>query len=99
MAECKIIWSHRATIKLYSILEFYADRNKTKTYSAKLYARFNNEIKVLAKHPKLGIKTEIQSVRGLIVGEFIIYYEHQDNTIIIHTIWDSRQNPDKLTTK
>jgi hypothetical protein len=36
-------------------------------------------------------------VRGLIVGEFIIYYEHQDDTIIIHTIWDSRQNPDKLT--
>jgi plasmid stabilization system protein ParE len=99
MAQCKIIWSHRARIKLYSILEFYANRNKTKTYSAKLYARFNKEIKLLAKHPNLGIKTEIQSVRGLIVGEFIIYYEQQDNTIIIHTIWDSRQNPDKLTIK
>jgi plasmid stabilization system protein ParE len=99
MAQRKIIWSHRAKIKLYSILEFYADRNKTKAYSAKLYARFNNEIKLLAKHPNLGIKTEIRSVRGLIVGEFIIYYESQDHTIIIHTIWDSRQNPDKLTIK
>ncbi len=97
MAKRKIIWSHRAWIKLYSILEFYADRNKSKIYSAKLYTRFNKEIKLLAKHPNLGIRTEIESVRGLIVGEFIIYYEHQDNTIIIHTIWDSRQNPDKLT--
>lgn len=97
MAQSKIIWSHRARIKLYSILEFYADRNKSKIYSAKLFTRFNKEIKLLAKHPNLGIKTEIESVRGLIVGEFIIYYEHQDNTIIIHTIWDSRQNPDKLT--
>ena len=97
MAQSKIVWSHRARIKLYSILEFYADRNKSKIYSAKLYTRFNKEIKLLAKHPNLGIKTEIESVRGLIVGEFIIYYEHQDNTIIIHTIWDSRQNPDNLT--
>ena len=77
-----MIWSHRARIKLYSILESYADRNKSKIYSAKLYTRFNKEIKLLAKHPNLGIKTEIESVRGLIVGEFIIYYEHQDNTII-----------------
>lgn len=96
MAQNKIIWSHRARIKLYSILEFYADRNKSKVYSAKLYTRFIKETKLLAKHPNLGIKTEIESVRGLIVGEFIIYYEHQDNTIIIHTIWDSRQNPDNL---
>ena len=80
-----------------SILEFYADRNKSKIYSAKLYTRFKKEIKILAKHPNLGIKTEIESVRGPIVGEFVIYYEHHDNTIIIHTIWDSRQNPDKLT--
>ena len=97
MAQSKIIWSHRARIKLYSILEFYADRNKNKIYSAKLYSRFNKEIKLLTRHPNLGIKTEIESVRGLIVGEFIIYYEHQDDTIIIHTIWDSRQNPDNLT--
>lgn len=67
MAQVEIIWSQRARLKLYSILEFYAERNKSKVYSAKLYARFNNEIKLLAKHPNLGIKTEIQSVRGLIV--------------------------------
>jgi hypothetical protein len=27
MAQCRIIWSQRARIRLYSILEFYADRN------------------------------------------------------------------------
>ncbi len=75
MAERKIIWSHRARIKLYGILEFYTKRNKSKTYSAKLYTKFNKEIKLLAKYPNLGIKTEIDSVRGLIVNEYIIYYE------------------------
>lgn len=99
MAPRKIIWSHRAKIKLYSILEFYAGRNKSKLYSAKLYAKFNQEIKLLAKHPNLGIKTEIESVRGLILDEYIVYYEHYEDSIIIHTIWDSRQDPDTLTVK
>ena len=97
MAECKIIWSHRARIKLYSILEFYAKRNKSKTYSARLYTKFNKEIKLLCKYPSLGIKTEIEFVRGLIVDEYIIYYEAKEGSIVIHTIWDSRQNPDSLT--
>ncbi|HEX5167542.1 MAG TPA: type II toxin-antitoxin system RelE/ParE family toxin [Cyclobacteriaceae bacterium] len=99
MAERKIIWSHRARIKLFAILEFYAKRNKSKTYSAKLYTKFNKEIKLLAKYPNLGIKTEIESVRGLIINEYFIYYEPQQDHIIIHTIWDSRQDPDSLVIK
>lgn len=99
MAERKIIWSHRARIKLYAILEFYAERNKNKVYSAKLYSKFNREIKLLIKHPDLGIKTQTEFVRGLIVDEYIIYYEHHQDNIIIHTIWDSRQNPDSLIVK
>ena len=45
MAKRKIIWSQSAKIKLYHILEFYAKRNKSKSYSAKLYAKFNKELK------------------------------------------------------
>jgi plasmid stabilization system protein ParE len=96
MAECKVIWSHRARIKLYAILDFYSKRNKSKVYSARLYAKFNKEVKLLIKHPNLGIKTQIEFVRGLIVDEYIIYYEHQGDSIVIHTIWDCRQNPDSL---
>jgi plasmid stabilization system protein ParE len=99
MAESKIVWSHRARIKLYTILEFYSERNKSKVYSAKLYAKFNRGIKLLTKHPNLGIKTQIEFVRGLIVDEYIIYYEHHQDSIIIHTIWDCRQNPDELIVK
>jgi len=99
MAQCKIVWSHRARIRLLAILEFYVERNKSKTYSTRLFARFNREIKLLAKYPELGVKTEMDSVRALIVDEHIIYYEHQQNTIIIHTIWNSRQDPESLIIK
>ena len=52
------------------------------------------EIKLLLKNPDLGIKTTDDTTRGLIIGSFIIYYEATKDGIVIHSIWDSRQNPD-----
>jgi plasmid stabilization system protein ParE len=99
MAGRKIIWSNRAKIKLHAILDFYAQRNKSKVYSAKLYSKFNKEIKLLAKYPDLGIKTQLEFVRGLIIEDYIIYYEYLDESILIHTIWDCRQDPNALVIK
>ena len=80
-------------------MEFYAQRNKSKTYSIKLYQRFKKELSILVKQPEIGIKTEIESVRGLIVYDFILFYEFDRERIILHTLWDSRQNPDDLSIK
>lgn len=80
-------------------MEFYEQRNKSKTYSIKLYQRFKKELYILIKHPDIGIKTEIESVRGLIVDDFTLFYEPDNEKIIVHTIWDCRQNPDDLEIK
>jgi plasmid stabilization system protein ParE len=99
MAKRKIIWSYRARIKLNAILEFYNDRNQSKTYSFKFFRKINKEIKLLLIQPDLGIKTQIESIRGLIVEDYILFYENSIDSIIIHTIWDCRQNPDDLIIK
>jgi plasmid stabilization system protein ParE len=99
MAKRKIVWSHRAKIKLFEILEFYIKRNQSKTYSVKLYRSIYKEVKLLLKHPDLGLKTTEDSTRGLIIGSYIVFYEIADDKIIIHSIWDSRQNPDSRTIK
>jgi len=99
MAKRKIIWSHRAKIKRYEILKFYLERNKSNTFSRKLNNRINKEIKLLQKFPDLGIKTNIKGVRGLIIDNFILFYEISEKLIIVHFIWDSRQNPEKLKIK
>jgi hypothetical protein len=39
MVENKIIWSHHAKIKLFEILNYFAERNKSKLYSVKLLKR------------------------------------------------------------
>lgn len=99
MEKRKIIWSQRATIKLFGILDFYANRNKRKTYSSKLYKRFIKELGQLHKHPNLGKATDFDSIRGLIVEEFILLYEIMEDRIVVHTIWDCRQNPEDLRIK
>jgi plasmid stabilization system protein ParE len=96
MAKRKIVWSHSANIKLFQILDFYAQRNGNKTYSIKLYKKFVKELKLLKKQPEIGILTDLDSVRGLVVDEFILFYEINEPTIIVLTVWDSRQNPDNL---
>jgi len=99
MASRKIIWSHRAKIKRYEILEFYIDRNKSKTYSVKLNKQFNRGLRLLSKYPNMGLKTDLERIRGLIIDNFILFYEVDKNGIIVHYIWDSRQDPSELNIK
>lgn len=60
MAKGKIIWSHKARIKLYEIMEFYVQRNGNAVYATKLYRLFTKNTKLLLKHPKLGTKTTLE---------------------------------------
>jgi plasmid stabilization system protein ParE len=99
MAKRKIVWSNRAKIRLYAILDFYIVRNKSKVYSIKLQKLISKEVTLLIKQPDLGIKTSEETTRGLIIENYIVYYEITDDKIIIHTIWDSRQNPDNKIIK
>ncbi|MCB8963589.1 MAG: type II toxin-antitoxin system RelE/ParE family toxin [Bacteroidales bacterium] len=99
MVKRKIVWSKRATVKFFAILEFYSDRNQSNAYSKKLYKKIKKELGLLCKQPEIGKTTEIESVRGLIIEDFIILYEITPDTIIVHTVWDCKQNPDNLTIK
>jgi len=44
----------------------------------------------------LGKKTDEEQIRGLIVDEFILFYEATLDAIIVHSVWDCRQNPQDL---
>ena len=99
MVKRKIVWSNKAKEKLFSILEFYTLRNQSKSYSIRLHRKLFKEIKLLIKHPDLGIKTEDETIRGLIVEAYIVFYEVTIDTIIIYTIWDCRQDPENKILK
>ncbi len=96
MAQQTVVWSQKAQIKLFIILEFYTVRNGSPAYANKLYAKFKKELKTLFKQPETGILTDCKNVRGLIVDEYILFYEASKNKIIVHALWDCRQNPEDL---
>jgi len=56
-------------------------------------------LSLLDKHPEMGIKTDYESIRGLIIEDFMLFYEVTSTSIIVHTLWDSRQNPKELKIK
>ncbi|WP_394364537.1 type II toxin-antitoxin system RelE/ParE family toxin [Algoriphagus antarcticus] len=65
----------------------------------KLYSKFKHQLSLVDQHPEMGIKTDFEEIRGLIVGNFILLYEIKSSNIIVHSIWDSRQDPENLKIK
>lgn len=96
MAKRKIDWTKNSQIQLKEILIYFKKRNKSSQYSQKLYSQFKEKLKVVAQNPELGIKTNLEKIRGLIVGDYILFYEILDDRILVLKVWDCRQNPEKL---
>jgi hypothetical protein len=96
MAKREITWSKNSVIQLHEILEYYTLRNKSNSYSIKLYQKFKTELSKTFKNPEIGIKTKLANIRGLVVSNYILYYEIHNDKIIVLKIWDCRQDPNKL---
>ena len=94
MAKYKIEWSIEARLDLLDILEFYIERNKSTAFSNKFNTKIVRSIKLIGQYPLIGLKTEIDSVRALITGDYQIIYEIHDQLIIIVMIWDCRRDPE-----
>jgi len=80
-------------------LEYFYIRNGSKTFSRKLYLKIRKSVRLLSKHPFLGIQTDDENIRNLIEGDYTIFYKPDNETIHILSIWDCRQDPESLTLK
>ena len=96
MARREIEWLPTAERKLFAILVYFAERNKSKTYSVKLYKTLNRELQLLNKNPEIGMKSDYENIRGLIVGNYTVFYEVTPNKIVVHSLWDNRQDSDEI---
>jgi toxin YoeB len=89
----RVIWTNKADRIFTKILEFYTERNGSKAYSRKLNSEIHSLIGILSKQPFFGIKTEIRNIRVFIKGNYKIFYQIEKEVILIHLVWDCRQNP------
>lgn len=92
----QVIWSLRAQQDKKEILEYWIKRNKSNSYSIKLNELFKESTKIIAGYPQIGKLTNEKNVRVKIVKDYLLFYEVTENHIFVLTIWDSRQDPDKL---
>jgi len=93
----KVVWSVRAKRERFDILQYWANHNKSKTHSRKLYQLFRVGMKKVAEMPESGIPTANSDIRIKIIKYYMIYYHiSTSKTIELLTVWDSRRNPIKF---
>ncbi|HKL40567.1 MAG TPA: type II toxin-antitoxin system RelE/ParE family toxin [Cryomorphaceae bacterium] len=96
MARKKVIWSTRAKLEFYSILEYFLERNGSNTYSLKLLDEIEKLTDDLALNPSLGRLTTDRSSRVIPHKDYLIFYQISDLFIEILSVWDNRQNDQNL---
>ena len=92
----QVVWSLRAQAERKQILEYWRRRNKSNAYSRKLNQQFKESIRIIRDFPQIGKTTDDPNARIKIVRDYLIIYEATESQIFILTIWDSRQDPEKL---
>lgn len=92
----QVIWSSQAEQEFAAILEYWTYRNKSTTFSNKLVDLFEEATEILSLYPEIGQKTDIENVRQKVVRDYFMFYRIDDEAINILTVWDPRQDPNKL---
>lgn len=92
----QVVWSFRAQSDRKEILNYWRHRNKSISYSNKLNQLLKESIKIIADFPQIGKPTDDINTRIKIIKDYLIIYEETETQILILTIWDTRQDPEKL---
>lgn len=92
----KIVWTSRAEAIFTKILQYYIERNGSKTFSRRILEEVKNILNLLKKYPYLGSTTEMQDIRVLVTRNYKLFYQIEGGKIIVILILDNRENPDNL---
>lgn len=93
----RIIWSNKAKEERRKILEYWEMRNGNKNYSKKLAKQFREKVRYIAEFNHIGTATDIENVRVTVCGNYLLFYEIDQEFIKILAVWDARRDPDDLT--
>jgi toxin YoeB len=92
----KVVWTKESLENKLEILTYWLRRNKSNTYSRKLDAIFKGSMKEIAKFPSLGKPTKRDSIKYIIIGDYLMFYKHDHETLNVLHIWDTRRDPKQL---
>lgn len=95
MAKRRIVWTRRAEEELLSVLEYYNWRNESHKYSLKILGEVEIKTNLISSYPEIGRLTDNQKSRIAIIEHFLLFYEVEEQTTVILSFWDNRQDPKK----
>jgi len=98
--ELRVFWTDTARFQLEDIFNYYKDKASLKV-ARKLVKQIIDRTIQLEKNPNSGPKEPLLSdrkfeYRYLVEGNYKIIYWKESNYIKIATIFDCRQNPEKM---
>ncbi|MFP4024541.1 MAG: type II toxin-antitoxin system RelE/ParE family toxin [Thiohalospira sp.] len=98
--EIKVFWTETALNNLEDIFEYYKYKASVRVARRLVKGLVKSTLK-LQESPQIGRKEELLSdrkfeYRFLVVGNYKIIYWIENNYIKIATVFDCRQNPEKI---
>ncbi len=98
--EIKVFWTKTALNNLEDIFEYYKYKASIRVARKLVKGLVKSTLK-LQESPQIGRKEELLidrkfEYRFLVVGNYKIIYWIEDNYIKIATVFDCRQNPQKI---
>jgi toxin YoeB len=88
MVTRKIVWTQKANQERKEILAYWIERNQSKAYSIKLNKLIKESLRLAAQYPNTGKKTTLKkNVRVKIVRDYLLFYEINETTLVVLTIW------------
>jgi plasmid stabilization system protein ParE len=96
MASYTIVWSPKARITHYKILE-YLERNWTPTEILNFIERTGQVIEHISQNPlHYPYSKESDSYKCVFIPQVSLFYRLKQDHIELLIFWDNRQNPAKL---
>jgi hypothetical protein len=96
MAKRKVIWTDQAIFEMFEIMNYYANRNKSKTYSIRLHAEIKQNLKKLDFSIALPQKTSKTTIFYFTHKHISIFFSIENDDIFVKSISDERRDPNDL---
>ncbi len=95
--DFEIEWTKRADKEFDEIIDYLAKEWNVKVKN-NFINNFYNKLDLILMFPELGkLISKTKKVRGILITEHIrLYYRIKNKRIIIMTLYDTRQDPEKM---
>ena len=96
----KVEWSILASTRIQEVYDYLFDVAGERT-ARKITGKIENHVKKLSANPRVGQKEvmlegEKIEYRYLVEGNYKIIYRIEDDNVTISTLFDCRQNPERM---